>query len=537
MKTVKTFKILFPIILSVILICSCSSFPLLNGNGENSSPAPKEHTVSFHTGFDLGIDDLTVKHGERVKEPYITSRKGAIFKGWFLDETEWDFANNEVSEDITLTAKWELIEYTINYDLGGGSYDGEMPEMYTVESPTLTLGTPTREGYLFMGWTINNSDTSEIKTGSTGDKSIKAKWFGTEAAVLPVKDGARGIVCLIHDDARLATMEIMDGLLVKHGLVGDVGFLLNKVYDGYSVNYGAVYNYTGFLNNGRWKIVNHSATHQWWGNEVDIGLGSLVPVVDNERLIYELGTSQEKMRELFPGQRVLTFAYPGFSGITNKYTDNSKEQLQSLIYTPYTRSFIQKNYIGARFYNGGATLIGDGNVDWSWLSASFLSASFIENRLESTLDKAVKNGTLNLLSFHALTTDPEQPVKDQGYSILDTNMDKAMAMIKEYVDAGLIWNTHFEDAVLYLREAETATVTVKKNGEKTIIILTDEMDDEIYDAPLTVRVTNLGDTDSYEVNVNGEIEVVNIKTVDGVRVLDINIVPDGKEVIITPLAN
>ena len=526
---------------ALFALCSCdlSSIPFLGihtvepEDNANKNTIPEECTVSFVTNAGYEIDPVTVKYNTGIKAPTEPSKKGATFAGWYFGDVKWDFTYDKVVEDMTLNAKWNLVSYSISYDLGGGSYDGAMPESYTVESQTLTLGTPVRENYEFLGWTINGKEATEIKMGSTGNKEIKANWFGLEATVLAVKDGAKGIVCFIHDDARLDTMAIMDELLEKHGLVGDVGFLLNKVYNGYTVDKTAVSNYRVYLDNGRWKIVNHSATHNWWGTEIMNEFGITLPVDDTALMEYELVTSQAKMRELFPGQRVLTFAYPGFSSVSNKYTDNSKAQLQTYIYTAKARRLIETHHIGARFYNGGTTTIG-GNVDWNWLNAAFLSPSMIDKQLKTTLENTVKYGYLNLLSLHALTRDPAQPEKDSGYSLLDTYMDKAMAMVDEYVEKGDIWNTHFEDAILYLREAETATATVKKDGNKIILTLTDEMDDEIYDAPLTVRITNFGDAEIYKVVNNGKTSYVNPKIVDGVKVLDINLVPNGEEVVITP---
>ncbi len=72
------------------------------------------------------------------------------------------------------------VEYTITYELAGGSVATENPATYTTESLDITLNNPTRKGYTFAGWT--GTDLSEatitvtIASGSTGDRTYTATW-------------------------------------------------------------------------------------------------------------------------------------------------------------------------------------------------------------------------------------------------------------------------------------------------------------------------------------------------------------------------
>ena len=45
------------------------------------------------------------------------------------------------------------IAYTIAYDLAGGTVATPNPTTYTALSDAITLVNPTREGYVFTGWT------------------------------------------------------------------------------------------------------------------------------------------------------------------------------------------------------------------------------------------------------------------------------------------------------------------------------------------------------------------------------------------------
>lgn len=84
--------------------------------------------------------------------------------------------------DTFLFGKWSQGQYTIDYNLEGGTFEeGKAnPTRYTVHTPTFTLHSPVRDGYLFLGWSRNQSDeivpTVVIEQGSTGNRIYTAHW-------------------------------------------------------------------------------------------------------------------------------------------------------------------------------------------------------------------------------------------------------------------------------------------------------------------------------------------------------------------------
>lgn len=87
-----------------------------------------------------------------LKQP---TKSGKTFVGWFSDSafttavTELPTGN---TEDIVLYAKWSAREIKISYNLVGGTMgDAKNPDK-TLNGETITLKSPTREGYLFHGW-------------------------------------------------------------------------------------------------------------------------------------------------------------------------------------------------------------------------------------------------------------------------------------------------------------------------------------------------------------------------------------------------
>lgn len=92
----------------------------------------------------------------------------------------------KIAEDVTLYAQWTPEDYSISYNLNGGSISGN-PTSYNVESNTFTLPTPTKEGYTFAGWTGSNGSTPQtsvtINQGSYGDLTYTANWTPNKYAV------------------------------------------------------------------------------------------------------------------------------------------------------------------------------------------------------------------------------------------------------------------------------------------------------------------------------------------------------------------
>ena len=93
------------------------------------------------------------------------------------------------ASNVTVSATFTPINYTITYDLDGGALAENVtnPATYTIESEAITLNNPTRTGYTFAGWTGTGLDaaTTEvtIASGSTGNKTYTATWSKNIASV------------------------------------------------------------------------------------------------------------------------------------------------------------------------------------------------------------------------------------------------------------------------------------------------------------------------------------------------------------------
>ncbi len=114
------------------------------------------------------------------------TRKGYTFTGWTKSGAgSWNSETNKYTFGAgagTLTANWTPIKYNIKYELDGGVLSTTNPTEYTVETETFTLNNPTKEGYIFKGWSTSLTSTSSynatmtVEKGSTGDKEFRAVW-------------------------------------------------------------------------------------------------------------------------------------------------------------------------------------------------------------------------------------------------------------------------------------------------------------------------------------------------------------------------
>lgn len=103
------------------------------------------------------------------------SRTGYIFKGWYMGENRVLAIPVGTTGNVVVSAKWEPITYTIDFDTNGG-----LPTLssidYTIESDSFTLQEITKAGYTFDGWYNGKTKVTEITTGTYGNMTLVAKW-------------------------------------------------------------------------------------------------------------------------------------------------------------------------------------------------------------------------------------------------------------------------------------------------------------------------------------------------------------------------
>ena len=142
-----------------------------------------EYVVTLNpNGGNVDPTEVNVKFDSEYNLPTPT-RDGYTFTGW-IDEKSQGFPSSgtwNIDSNKTLTATWEIIQYSITYELNGGTNDKNNPASYTYDSSEIVFANPTKEGYTFQGWFTTSTFEEEsvitsIANHSTGDKTLYAKW-------------------------------------------------------------------------------------------------------------------------------------------------------------------------------------------------------------------------------------------------------------------------------------------------------------------------------------------------------------------------
>ena len=145
--------------------------------------ADKLYTVTMDTAGGDPIRPIQYTVESEAFQLPTPVRTGYIFLGWTGEGITEPQKTIEIPQgstgDRTYTANWQVIEYTIITLLEGGNAGSSGEYFYTVEQ-TVTLPTPTRTGYTFLGWTGEGITTPQpnvtIPKGSTGNKAYTANW-------------------------------------------------------------------------------------------------------------------------------------------------------------------------------------------------------------------------------------------------------------------------------------------------------------------------------------------------------------------------
>src|SRR5690554_6920509 len=140
-----------------------------------------QYTITFNSNGGSPVTAITQDYATTVSKPTDPTKVGYTFAGWYSDSnlsTAYTFTTMP-AQNITLYAKWVPLAYNINYELADGLNHLSNPSSYTIETNTIILSAPTKEGYTFEGWYSDSNFTnyvSEITIGSIGNLTLYAKW-------------------------------------------------------------------------------------------------------------------------------------------------------------------------------------------------------------------------------------------------------------------------------------------------------------------------------------------------------------------------
>ena len=150
------------------------------------------HTVTFDTDGGSNVAPITVDYGSKAVAPTAPTKMHYVFLGWYAGDVEWSF-DSAITENVTLTAKWAPVIYTVTIDNANGdattSYD--VPYGTVIDTPA----TPVKAHSVFAGWYAGNV---EYSFGSIIDSNVAltAKWTPDSHEVTFNTDGGSSVATI-----------------------------------------------------------------------------------------------------------------------------------------------------------------------------------------------------------------------------------------------------------------------------------------------------------------------------------------------------
>ena len=146
-----------------------------------------QYTITFDTAGGSTVASITQDYGTAITAPADPTREGYTFIGW-----DKAIPTTMPTENMTITAKWKVNQYTITFDSNGGSEIAPITQDYgtVIAAPA----NPTREGYTFIGW-----DKAIPSTMPAENMIITAKWAVNQYTITFDTAGGSAVASITQD--------------------------------------------------------------------------------------------------------------------------------------------------------------------------------------------------------------------------------------------------------------------------------------------------------------------------------------------------
>lgn len=471
----------------------------------------QKHTIEFNSNGGTNVSNQIVNHFDKVLEPDHPTRLGYDFLGWFIGEDEYDF-NNEVTTNLELVAKWQIINYNINYYLNDSINNSSNPSSYTVED-TISLLNPTKKGYIFVGWYVNDNKVEQINLGTTGHLMLVAKWRTYQISEIKEENkgtvvATTGIVTAIstnNNGFSILIQDATDAIMVYK--IDDSQFNYNEFYVGQEVTILAEYT----LFNGLSELQNIE--------KIELGEIKEIPSVveldtlpDEEilkamqskiikiKLTYLSGEIASKSNANFIDSLGNQIVVRGDSTWGNIDTISLKEN-QEVIVTGFINW-----YNGAQITNvGNHQFIEQKDED---LANAILDSLNVPASISQTTDLDKIDG----LTWELVTANSNVKVENNQIIVLSNDEETTITILAKYLYKNVEYTKSFDIVI------EQATPPLFNNGDKVIIFTKRSANSNYFmltgnlnNSRLDAVDTNLTDSSNVKPTDNSHIWTIEIE--------------------------
>lgn len=152
------------------------------------------YNVNFYVDG-VVVNTVTLDEGAKLTFPADPEKTDYTFIGWFDTEGNQVEDGKTITKDMELTAKFEVIKYTltIDYNDGTGKIDTYNYASGTIlKKPTM----PSRKGYSFAGWYIGE-ESFDFDRMPSENITVTAKWKMNETIISFKTDGGTSVSQII----------------------------------------------------------------------------------------------------------------------------------------------------------------------------------------------------------------------------------------------------------------------------------------------------------------------------------------------------
>ena len=155
-----------------------------------------QYTITFVDTGDVAYEKITKNYKEAVGAVADPVKTGYTFKGW-----DKDIPDTMPAENMTITANWEINQYTFKFEVDGGSAVADIKQDYAT---AVTAPTSSKTGYDFKGWALkaNATEADKVELPATmpaENRTYYAIWVIKQYTITFNVDGGTPITPITQD--------------------------------------------------------------------------------------------------------------------------------------------------------------------------------------------------------------------------------------------------------------------------------------------------------------------------------------------------
>lgn len=294
--------------------------------------------------------------------------------------------------------------------------------------------------------------------------------------IAEVKDDAYCIVTIVSDDGMYESSELLNELAEKNDIditVAGVGYYVKPYEEGWKE----------ILKGGHTELISHTSSHLVLGQGTEFAQ-------DYDALNYEITGMQKYLMKTFDSKQI-AFVWPENSPCKMGYRILKKD-----------------GYLSVRGGDRGMNTLSpdEGTNAGDWYNLCIMG--ILDNNADtatqnSWVDAAIDGNNWLIEMWH----DVAKEENGRYQTFLYDEADKHMSYIAEKQNEGKVWAANYTEATLYLKEKQNTSVSAEYTKGKIKLsskFTDDKMPKDIFDYPLTIKISIPPELSDKSFSINGE---------------------------------